>query len=119
MSKTDIYNTREPLKAPTTPSSKKRRRSESTKKFGVEQNRKRRSRNSGLRRMLHLMRKPENDIKIWVTIAVLIAVVLTGLGIWQFWYVDHQIEKQLLEQAQKEAVGVSVEVEQVDNTATK
>ena len=111
MSKTDIYNTREPIKSSSVSASKKRRRrSESSKTFGVEQPRKRRSRNSGLRRLLHLSRKSENDKKIWITIFVLIAVALTWIGIWQFWYLDYQIQKQSIEQAQKEASMPAVQV---------
>jgi hypothetical protein len=86
MSDTDIYKNRERMpygdKRPRR--STRRRRSNSQRAFD-DHSRKRRSRNSGLRRLLHLYRKKENERVFWLSLIIFIAVILTLLAIWQFW----------------------------------
>jgi hypothetical protein len=96
MSDTDIYKKREPMPYGSRDpkrSSRRRRSSESQRAFD-DHSRKRRSRNSGLRRLLHLYRKSENEKYFWWTIAVTLAVVLMVLGVWQFVIREFQIRKQ-------------------------
>ena len=96
MSDTDIYKKREPMpygsRHPKRPS-RRRRSSESQRAFD-DHSRKRRSRNSGLRRILHLYRKSENEKYFWWTIGTTLAVVLLVLAVWQFVIREVQIRKQ-------------------------
>jgi hypothetical protein len=89
MSETDIYKTRERMpygdKRPRR--STRRRRSDSQRAFD-DHSRKRRSSNSGLRRLLHLYRKKENEKVIWLSVLAVTVVVLVVLAIWQFWIRD-------------------------------
>ena len=86
MSDTDIYKNRERMpygdKRPRR--STRRRRSASQRAFD-DHSRKRRSRNSGLRRLLHLYRKKESEKVIWLSVLTVAVVVLVLLAIWQFW----------------------------------
>ncbi len=86
MSDTDIYKTRErmPYGDKKPKRSTRRRRSDSQRAFD-DHSLKRRSNNSGLRRVLHLYRKKENEKVVWWSVLVSAVVVLTFLAIWQFW----------------------------------
>jgi len=99
MSDTDIYKKREPMPYGSRhpKRSSRRRRSSENKHAFDHQNRKRRSRNSGLRRMLHLYRKEENEKYFWWTALAAIIVALLSLGIWQFVIREQIIQKQNLQ----------------------
>ncbi len=49
-----------------------------------DENRRRRSRNSGSRRLAHLMRKSVNEKYIWISIVVGFAIFFLLLAFWQF-----------------------------------
>ena len=85
MSDTDIYKNRErmPYGGKRPKRSTRRRRSGSQRAFD-DQSRKRRSKNSGLRRLLHLYRKKENEKVVWWSVLTCTLVILTLLAIWQF-----------------------------------
>lgn len=93
---TDIYKNREPMpfSGANRPKKKRRRRSQSRRAFDDHSQRKRRSRNSGFRRLLHLSRKSSNEKVFWSTIGIVTVVLLIALGIWQFWIREMQIRKQ-------------------------
>ena len=86
MSDTDIYKNRERMpygnKRPRR--SSRRRRSDSQRAFD-DHTRKRRSSNSGLRRLLHLYRKKESEKVVWLSVLTCTVVILVVLAIWQFW----------------------------------
>jgi hypothetical protein len=86
MSDTDIYKNRERMpygdKGPRR--SSRRRRTDAQRAFD-DHSRKRRSRNSGFRRFLHLYRKKENERVFWWSVMISIIVILILLAIWQFW----------------------------------
>ena len=96
MSDTDIYKKREPMpygnRHPKR-SSRRRRSADSERAFD-DHSRKRRSKNSGLRRLLHLYRKEENEKYFWWTITVTAVVLVVGLAIWQFVIREQAIRKQ-------------------------
>jgi len=97
MSQTDIYKNRERVQTtPTAPHAKKglRRRSSSRDAFDETGNRRRRSKNSGLRRLLHLSRKEGAEKKFWWGLLIAIVVILSFIAIWQFWYLEHAALKQ-------------------------
>ena len=95
MSDTDIYKNREPMpygnKRPRR--STRRRRSDSQRAFD-DHSRKRRSKNSGLRRLLHLYRKKENEKVIWWSVLVSVVLILTVLAVWQFLIRELMIRSQ-------------------------
>ncbi len=97
MSDTDIYKQREPLPAsknkPRSRTGRRRRRSSSQQVFD-ETNRRRRSKNTGLRRLLHLSRKGENENFFWWGLLIGIVLLLTLVGIWQFWIQEMLIKRQ-------------------------
>jgi cytoskeletal protein RodZ len=85
MSDTDIYKNREAL--PPSPVKHKRRRRRSTSESAQpfdQKVRKRRSKNSGFRRILHLSRKSENEKFIWWGLLISIVAVLLIVFVWQF-----------------------------------
>ena len=84
MSETDIYKNREAMPVGNKPPKKKRRRRAASQRAFDDRTRKRRSKNSGLRRTLHLFRKNENEKVIWVSFGVLFVAILTIIAIWQF-----------------------------------
>ncbi len=107
MSETDIYKTREPIPQPSgDPQHRKghRRRSSSRRLFD-DHDRQRRSGNSGLRRLLHLSRKSENEKRFWWGTLIVVVALLTGIALWQFWYLPHVAR----EQEQKNDVYVPVQ----------
>ncbi len=97
MSDSDIYKSREPVPqaASDDPRFRKgrRRRSSSLRTFD-EQDRKRRSKNSGLRRLLHLFRKSDNEKHFWWGILAVTVVLLVSIAIWQFLYMEYVARKQ-------------------------
>lgn len=84
MSDTDIYKNREAIPMGNKPPKKKRRRRSTSRQAFDDRTRKRRSKNSGMRRMLHLFRKNENEKVVWISFGVLFVVILVGIAIWQF-----------------------------------
>ena len=96
MSETDIYKNREPLPYGSTNPKRPHRRRHSTREHKAfdDHSRKRRSRNSGLRRMLHLYRKKDNEKVFWWTVLGTVVLVLGLLAIWQFGVREHRIRKQ-------------------------
>lgn len=97
MSDTDIYKNREALPMGNKPEKKRRRRRSGTQRAFDDHSRKRRSKNSGLRRFLHLSRKSENEKKIWSSVGILLLALLIIVAIWQF-----VISEQLIRQQEKE-----------------
>ncbi len=97
MSDTDIYKNREPVQnEPGNVNSKKRhhRRSASLTAFGETGNRRRRSKNSGLRRILHLSRKSANEKHFWWSLLGITIAILLVIAIWQFWYLEDVAREQ-------------------------
>jgi hypothetical protein len=89
MSDTDIYKNREAMPiGGKSPKKKRHRRSASRRAFDEDHNRKRRSKNSGFRRLLHLTRKSDNEKYFWGSIGITIVVVLVLIAIWQFWVAE-------------------------------
>ena len=94
----DIYKQRPEIPAEKTVNRRRRRRSAADGTFDETKTRRRRSRNSGLRRLLHLFRKEENEKRIWISALVVALVVLVIVGIWQFWYLEQQARQRAREQ---------------------
>lgn len=95
MSDTDIYKNREAMPMGKKPEKKKRRRrSRSQRSFDDHSSRKRRSKNSGFRRFLHLSRKSDSEKMIWSTMGVLLLAMLIIIAIWQFVIAEQLIRKQ-------------------------
>ena len=95
MSDTDIYKNRErmPYGNKRPKRSTRRRRSDSQRAFD-DHSRKRRSKNSGLRRLLHLYRKKENEKVVWWSLLACTVIILTLVAIWQFWIRELMISSQ-------------------------
>lgn len=95
MSDTDIYKKREamPIGARKKPDKKRRRRS-THRAFDEESTRKRRSKNSGIRRLLHLSRKSDNEKYIWSSLGIIIVVSLILAAIWQFAVVEYLVRSE-------------------------
>ena len=96
MSETDIYKNREamPVGGNKPPKKRRKRRSSSQHAFDDNKNRKRRSKNSGLRRLLHLSRKADNEKYFWSSIGIVIVAVLCIIAIWQFVIVEHLVRSE-------------------------
>jgi cytoskeletal protein RodZ len=94
MSDTDIYKKREAMPIGNKPEKKKRRRRSGTNRAFDDHSRKRRSKNSGLRRFLHLSRKSKNEKVIWISVGVLFIVILLIVGIWQFVILEYQVRQK-------------------------
>jgi hypothetical protein len=95
----DIYKQREPMPFGNKPPEKKRRRRSSSKRAFDDHSRKRRSKNAGLRRLLHLSRKSKNEKAIWISIGIVFVAMLIIVAIWQFVVLEHLIrieEQQIL-----------------------
>lgn len=90
----DIYKNHHQVPVAPSKPKRRRRRSSSRSAFDEDGNRRRRSSNSGLRRWLHLFRKPANEKKIWLGMLVAVVVLLTLIGIWQFVYMEYIARKQ-------------------------
>ena len=82
----DIYKKREamPFDGNKKPPKSRKRRSSSRAVFDDDHSRKRRSKNSGLRRFLHLSRKSGNEKFFWGSIGAVLLVMLVIIAIWQF-----------------------------------
>ena len=85
----DIYKNRQVMPAVKPKPKRRRRRSSQDAVFDESGNRRRRSRNSGFRRLLHQMRKPHNEKRIWLGMLIAAVVLLIAIGIWQFFYMEH------------------------------
>ena len=99
MSETDIYKTREPIPQPSgDPKHRKghRRRSSNRRPFD-DNDRRRRSNNPGLRRLLHLSRKSENEKRFWWGALIMVVALLTGIALWQFLYLEREVREQARE----------------------
>ena len=96
MSDTDIYKNREamPFDGKKVPKKRRRRRSSAEHVFDEDHNRKRRSKNSGIRRLLHLSRKSDNEKFFWGSLGAVVVVVLAILAIWQFVIVEHLVRSE-------------------------
>jgi len=94
MSDTDIYKSREQSQHTSNASRSGRRRRSSSHHPFDEKDRRRRSKNSGLRRFLHLYRKGENEKHFWRGLLVAIVVIMILIAIWQFWYMEHVAREQ-------------------------
>jgi ATP-dependent Zn protease len=98
MSETDIYKNREQVTQasddPRFRKQKKRRRRSSGRRAFDEHDHRRRSKNSGFRRLLHLSRKSGNEKSFWMSILIAIVILLTLIGIWQFWYMEYVASEQ-------------------------
>lgn len=94
MPSTDIYHVKEPAwaKAQKPDSRKRRRRRPRTETFDetvnkdVSRTHRRRSKNSGLRRFIHLMRKPEFSKKFWTIALSVFGSILLILLIWDWFF---------------------------------
>ena len=94
MSDTDIYKQREPMPFGSKQPSKKRRRRARPQRAFDDKSRKRRSKNTGLRRLLHISRKGENEKYFWTVLAVLFVAILIIIGVWQFIIMEHLIRTE-------------------------
>lgn len=94
MAETDIYKNREAMPQGNKPPKKKRRRRTDSQRAFDDRIRKRRSKNSGFRRFLHLSRKSENEKMFWGSIGILFVVILIIIGVWQFVVLEHMVRKE-------------------------
>ena len=96
MEETDIYKKREPMPIGSTRTQNKRRRRRSRSEYAFDEDRPRRRRNSnsGLRRVLHLARKPHNQRKILITIGVMTVLFLIFCAIWEFVVVENKARQE-------------------------
>ena len=62
--------------------------------FDEDHNRKRRSKNSGIRRLLHLSRKSDNEKFFWGSIGAVTLIVLVIIAIWQFVIAEHLVRSE-------------------------
>ncbi|MBC8206718.1 MAG: hypothetical protein ISR85_01045 [Kiritimatiellales bacterium] len=94
MPSSDIYNVKESpwAKKEETPPEPTRRRRHSSESFDeamekdVSRTNRRRRKNSGFRRFLHLMKKPEFSKRFWTTALSISGVILIVLLIWDFFF---------------------------------
>jgi hypothetical protein len=94
MSDTDIYKKREAMPMGKTPQKKQRRQRSKSRRAFDDHSKQRRSKNSGLRRFLHLARKSKNEKLIWGAVGILLVIVLVIIGIWQFVISEYLIRQQ-------------------------
>ena len=96
MSKTNIYK-RQELPAGKRKKHRPKRRVPRRTQFDDHSNRKRRSKNSGFRRLLHIYRKETAQKHLWrgALIFLLIGIVLAA--VYQFWYLDKIVQKEMQE----------------------
>lgn len=94
MSSSDIYDIKEPpwVKAQNrAPLHRRRRRKPRIESFdeateSKRSTRKRRSKNSGLRRFRHLMKQPEYSKRFWLTVASIVAILLIAVIVWDSFF---------------------------------
>lgn len=86
MSETDIYKKREsmPFGSGKSPEKKSRRRRSSSQRAFDDTERKRRSKNTGIRRFIHLAKKKENEKYFWIVLGTFIATTIVAVMVWQF-----------------------------------
>ena len=94
MAETDIYKQREPLPYGGKSPRKKQRRRRSASHRRFDDPKKRRSRNSGVRRLVHLSRKGENEKYFWTLLGVVMITLLLLVGIWQFFIRESMIRAE-------------------------
>jgi hypothetical protein len=94
MSDTDIYKNREAMPIGNKPEKKRRRRRSGSNRAFDDHSRKRRSKNSGFRRFLHLFRKSKNEKIIWISMGVLFVSILIFIAIWQFVILEYKVRQQ-------------------------
>ena len=96
MSDTDIYKNREqmPYSNRGPKNARKRRRSSKESRAFDDHSRKRRSKNSGVRRWLHLYRKKDNEKVFWWVVLGGIVVIMVLLAVWQFGIREYMIRQQ-------------------------
>ena len=90
----DIYKNQQQMPVTVTKPKRRRRRSSSKTTFDDTGEHRRRSKNSGFRRMLHLFRKPANEKKVWRGMLIAAVVLLSIIAIWQFLYMEHVAREQ-------------------------
>ena len=95
MSETNIYK-RQELPAGKGKKRRKRRVPRRTR-FDDHSNRKRRSKNSGFRRLLHLYRKENAQKYVWRGALIFFVVSIVLAAIYQFWYLDKVVQKEMQE----------------------
>ena len=100
----DIYKQRPQITAAKPRPGRRRRRSSADGTFDENKPRRRRSRNAGLRRLIHLFRKDENERTSWVSALVIALLVLVVVGLWQFWYREQLVRKKTREKEQARPV---------------
>ncbi len=90
----DIYKNQQQMPVAATKPKRRRRRSSGNTTFDDTGKRRRRSGNTGVRRFIHLFRKPANEKKVWWGTLIVIVVTLTIIAIWQFLYLEHVAREQ-------------------------
>lgn len=91
---TDIYGIKDPQwmkknSPPVSARGSRRSRQESISdpaKRDLSRIRRRRSRNSGLRRFRHLMKRPDFSRRFWITTAVVMILILGALLTWELFF---------------------------------
>ena len=95
MPSSDIYKVQEPpwaKKEETPPTSSRRRRSRSSESYDevmekdISKTNRRRNKNSGFRRLRHLLKKPDFSRKFWTIILSVAGLILVSLIIWDFFF---------------------------------
>ena len=94
MPSSDIYQVKESpwAKKEETPPKTRRHRRRSSETFDeavnkdVSQTHRRRQKNSGFRRFLHLLKKPEFSKKFWTIVLSISGIILGALLIWDFFF---------------------------------
>jgi hypothetical protein len=116
MSDTDIYKNREamPMGGPKNPKKRRKRRTTTQHAFD-DRPRKRRSKNSGLRRLLHLSRKSDNEKFFWGAMGISAVVVLVIIAIWQFWIAEMLVRSQ---EKKNEYMRYQPSIPQAENTSS-
>ncbi len=99
----DIYKNREamPVGGERPSKQRKRRRTEASVRRFDDRAHKRRGKNSGFRRLLHLSRKSSNEKFFWGTIGVVFCVILLVVAVWQYVIIEQQVrakEKEVANQ---------------------
>jgi len=89
----DIYKNNQRMPS-SNPPPKQRRRASSRRAFDDKGDRQRRSRNTGLRRMLHLIRKGENEKVFWWSMLVAFVVILVAVAVWQFVVLENRAKQK-------------------------
>ena len=94
MSQSDIYKNREAIPDRNKPPEKRRKRRSTSQRAFDDRPRARRSKNTGLRRLLHLSRKSSNEKFFWSMLGSVFVVVLVVIALWQFVILEHFIRSE-------------------------